>query len=469
MIRRYGIAFRVLLAIADGATAVVLLVVAIAARFGIDSVRDVLAFAFTDPIIAVATYAVLWPFVLWTQGLYRHRARWTVRGEVGDVLRAVAIFATIVLSLLFASKNADASRIVLIILFPLLAIGAIVTRLLLRRVLFMLRTRGHNTRFMLILGTTPQGQAFADLVDGHPMLGLEVIGHLSEEADAPTSVTRPTLGSLDQIEDILHGRVVDEVAICLPFDGSTRIDDLVRLCEEEGKIVRVPMYLLGHAIAAGKAEAFDGVPIYSLLPGSDRVVGLLSKRALDFVGSLLLAVVLTPVMVMIAAWIKLDSRGPILFRQQRIGLHGRPFEVWKFRTMVEGAEEQLEDLLDQNEVRGNAFKMAADPRVTRAGRWLRRTSLDELPQLLNVLRGEMSLVGPRPPLPAEVARYDVWHRRRLSMRPGMTGLWQVTARREPDFDRWVEADLEYIDRWSIWLDMRIILRTIPAVLGRQGH
>ena len=137
--------------------------------------------------------------------------------------------------------------------------------------------------------------------------------------------------------------------------------------------------------------------------------------------------------------------------------------------MVEGAEEQLEDLLDRNEVRGNAFKMAADPRVTRAGRWLRRTSLDELPQLLNVLRGEMSLVGPRPPLPAEVARYDVWHRRRLSMRPGMTGLWQVTARREPDFDRWVEADLEYIDRWSIWLDMRIILRTIPAVLGRQGH
>jgi lipopolysaccharide/colanic/teichoic acid biosynthesis glycosyltransferase len=184
---------------------------------------------------------------------------------------------------------------------------------------------------------------------------------------------------------------------------------------------------------------------------------------------MLLAVVLTPVMVAISAWIKLDSRGPILFRQQRIGLHGRPFEVWKFRTMVEGAEEQLEDLLDQNEVRGNAFKMAADPRVTRAGRWLRRTSLDELPQLLNVLRGEMSLVGPRPPLPAEVARYDVWHRRRLSMRPGMTGLWQVTARREPDFDRWVEADLEYIDRWSIWLDMRIILRTIPAVLGRQGH
>jgi exopolysaccharide biosynthesis polyprenyl glycosylphosphotransferase len=469
MIRRYGIAFRVLLAIADGVTAVVILILAIAVRFGIGSIHDELEFAFSDPWFAVAAYAILWPFVLWTQGLYRHRARWTVRGEVGDVLRAVVVFAAIILSLLFISKNPTASRLVLIVLFPLLAIGAIATRLLLRRLLFVLRRRGHNTRFMLILGTTPQSQAFADLVDGHPTLGLKVIGHLTEDAGQRSSITRPMLGSLDQIEDILHGHVVDEVAICLPFDGSSRIDELVRLCEEEGKIVRIPMYLLGHAIAAGKAEEFDGVPIYSILAGSDRFASLLAKRALDLVGATLLAILLTPAMLAISLWIKLDSHGPILFRQRRVGLHGRTFEVWKFRTMVEGAEEQLADLLEQNEIHGNAFKMANDPRVTRAGGWLRRTSLDELPQLLNVLRGEMSLVGPRPPLPSEVAGYDVWHRRRLSMRPGMTGLWQVSARREPDFDRWVEADLEYIDQWSIWLDMRIILRTIPAVLGREGH
>ena len=259
------------------------------------------------------------------------------------------------------------------------------------------------------------------------------------------------------------------MAICLAFDESSRIDDLVRLCEEEGKIVRIPMYLLGHAISAGKAEEFEGVPIYSILAGPDRVAGMFAKRAIDLVGGAFLAVVLAPVMLAISVWIKLDSRGPVLFRQRRVGLHGRTFEVRKFRTMVEGAEEELEGLLELNEIRGNAFKMTTDPRVTRAGKWLRQTSLDELPQLLNVLRGEMSLVGPRPPLPFEVAAYDVWHRRRLSMRPGMTGLWQVTARREPDFDRWVETDLEYIDSWSIWLDLRIIVRTIPAVLGREGH
>ena len=141
----------------------------------------------------------------------------------------------------------------------------------------------------------------------------------------------------------------------------------------------------------------------------------------------------------------------------------------KFRSMVRDAVDGLDALLDQNEVRGHAFKLTNDPRVTRVGRWLRRTSLDELPQLWNVLRGEMSLVGPRPPLPAEVAGYDIWHRRRLSMKPGMTGLWQVRARHETDFDRWVEADLEYIDRWSLWLDLRIMLRTIPAMLSREGR
>jgi exopolysaccharide biosynthesis polyprenyl glycosylphosphotransferase len=469
MIRRYGLAFRVLLAIIDGGTAVALLLLVIALRFGTSSVRSQLDFAFNDPWVAIAAYAVLWPLVLWTQGLYRHRARWTVRGEVGDVLRAVMIFTAIILSLLFFSKNSDASRLVLVVLFPLLAIGALATRLLLRRALIALRMSGRNTRFVLILGTTPESQAFADLIDGNPGLGLQVIGHLSDGTDRGSAVTRPTLGALDQIEDVLHARVVDEVAICLPVTEWSRIDEIVRLCEEEGKIVRIPMYLLGHAISAGKVEEFGGVPIYSFLSGPDRVVGLLAKRALDIVGGTFAAIILTPLMLAISVWIKLDSTGPITFRQQRVGLHGRTFEVWKFRTMVAGAEERLEELRDRNEIRGNAFKVTNDPRVTRVGRWLRRTSLDELPQLLNVLRGEMSLVGPRPPLPSEVAGYDVWHRRRLSMRPGMTGLWQVSARREPDFDRWVESDLEYIDRWSFWLDLKIIAMTVPAVLAGGGR
>jgi len=176
-----------------------------------------------------------------------------------------------------------------------------------------------------------------------------------------------------------------------------------------------------------------------------------------------------PFFALLAGLVKLDSPGGAFFRQERVGLHGRPFKVVKFRSMCSDAEQRLDDLRGHNVIRGHAFKMERDPRVTRVGRFLRRTSLDELPQLWNVLRGEMSLVGPRPPLPCEVVKYDVWHRRRLSMKPGMTGLWQIGARRHPEFDHWVKKDLEYIDRWSFWLDLKIIARTVPAMLAGQGR
>jgi lipopolysaccharide/colanic/teichoic acid biosynthesis glycosyltransferase len=159
----------------------------------------------------------------------------------------------------------------------------------------------------------------------------------------------------------------------------------------------------------------------------------------------------------------------VLFSQTRVGLHGRRFQLYKFRTMAPDAEQRLAEIEHLNEVRGAAFKLTYDPRMTRSGPFLRRTGLDELPQLWNVLRGDMSLVGPRPPLPQEVAGYDVWHRRRLSMKPGITGLWQVSARREPEFDRWVRLDLEYIDRWSLLLDLKIMLRTVPALVSQEGR
>jgi exopolysaccharide biosynthesis polyprenyl glycosylphosphotransferase len=374
----------------------------------------------------------------------------------------------VTLSLLFVFRLPDVSRAVLLIVFPSLAVSALITRFALRWVLQRLRERGYNTRFLLILGTNGRAQAFADLVEQHDTLGVRVIGHLDAGHEEHT-VTRPIVGRLDEMEDVFHSQVVDEVAICLPVSEWSRIDDIARLCEEEGKIVRIPMYVLEHTLSTGRVEEFDGVPVYSLVTGPDRMVGLIAKRTLDLVGGLVALVVAIPIAALIALAIRRDSPGPIFFRQTRVGLHGRLFEVVKFRTMVEGAEEQLEELLAHNEIKGHAFKVTNDPRVTRVGRWLRRTSLDELPQLWNVLRGEMSLVGPRPPLPSEVAGYDMWHRRRLSMKPGMTGLWQIRARQEQDFDRWVETDLEYIDGWSFWLDLKIMLRTIPAVLGREGR
>jgi lipopolysaccharide/colanic/teichoic acid biosynthesis glycosyltransferase len=181
-------------------------------------------------------------------------------------------------------------------------------------------------------------------------------------------------------------------------------------------------------------------------------------------------VVLSPLLLGVWLWIRQRDGSPVFFKQVRIGVHGRPFTMFKFRTMVHDAEERLPEVEQLNYVKGVSFKVRDDPRVTSGGRFLRRSGIDELPQLWNVLRGEMSIVGPRPQQAPEIDRYDPWHRRRLSMKPGITGLWQVRARSsESDFDRWVEIDLEYIDRWSLWLDLKIMLRTIPAMVLQEGQ
>jgi exopolysaccharide biosynthesis polyprenyl glycosylphosphotransferase len=247
------------------------------------------------------------------------------------------------------------------------------------------------------------------------------------------------------------------------------ISEVARLCEEEGRIVRVPVAVLERTLGSGRIEEIDGLPILSLISGPDRVLGLAAKRGLDIVGSAGMLLFLAPLFGLLAVIVKLDSGGSVFFAQERVGLQGRPFRVVKFRSMSPDAEERLEDLRELNTIHGHAFKLERDPRVTRVGRFLRRSSLDELPQLWNVLRGDMSLVGPRPPLRYEVDKYDIWHRRRLSMKPGMTGLWQIGGRRDPEFDRWVEKDLEYIDKWSFWLDLKIIARTVPAVITGQGR
>jgi lipopolysaccharide/colanic/teichoic acid biosynthesis glycosyltransferase len=191
---------------------------------------------------------------------------------------------------------------------------------------------------------------------------------------------------------------------------------------------------------------------------------LVVKRAFDIVVAGLALIAGSPLLLGIAMSIRLRDGAPVIFRQTRIGLHGRRFEMLKFRTMSIDAEQRLEELRQHSEINGAAFKITRDPRVTRSGRFLRRMSLDELPQLWNVVRGDMSLVGPRPALPREVESYDLWHRRRLSMKPGITGLWQVSARRSANFDTWAQLDLSYIDRWSLWLDLKILARTVPAAL-----
>ena len=463
MIRRHATGFRLLLMAVDALQASALLVVLSVWRFGSDWAvwwREIVPI----PQAFLALYVVTWVLTLTANGLYRPRARWSIRSEALDILRATALMTLLTLSVLFLFKLPDVSRLFLLALFPLQALTTLTSRVILRVALEDYRRRGRNIRFVLILGAGQRAQHFAAKLEDHRELGLRIAGFLHDKPFEALRSPWRRLGRLDDLETVLHSQVIDEVAICLPFSQWNLIDAISRICEEEGKIVRIPMDVLDRAISVGRVEDLDGTPVFSLISGPDRALGLAAKRLIDIGVATLGLIVLSPLLALMAVLVRLGSPGPILFRQRRIGLHGRPFEVVKFRSMSADAEARLPDLRSRNEIAGHAFKLSADPRVTRTGRFLRRTSLDELPQLWNVLRGEMSLVGPRPPLPTEVADYDLWHRRRLSMKPGITGLWQVRDRRAPRFDQWVTADLEYIDRWSLWLDLKILLRTIPAAL-----
>jgi exopolysaccharide biosynthesis polyprenyl glycosylphosphotransferase len=468
MIRRHTTAMRAALMAADLAGAVALFMVASWIRYGGDW-EEVWRRLGVDPWLAAAAYGSCWVVLLALQGMYRLRARLSLRGEATGLLRATLILAVATVVALFLVKVSDLSRLLLLALLMSQALIGIVSRVGLRAAFAWLRRRGHNTGYVLVVGANAAAQDFADRIESHGGLGLRVIGHLRARDGVSELLTRPVVGDLDDIEDVFHRQIVDEVAICLPLDAWDLVEPITRLCEDEGKIVRIPTAEHGPTIPGGIGEDFDGIHVLSLVYGPDRALSLALKRVLDVAIALPMLVLLSPLFLAVALRIRRTDGSPVLFRQERIGLHGRRFDLLKFRTMDVDAEERLADLEALNEVNGMAFKLTEDPRLTRSGPFLRRSSLDELPQLWNVLRGEMSLVGPRPPLPMEVDGYDIWHRRRLSMKPGITGLWQVTARREPEFDRWVQLDLEYIDRWSLLLDLKIMLRTLPVIVTQEGR
>jgi exopolysaccharide biosynthesis polyprenyl glycosylphosphotransferase len=462
-------ALRVGLMIGDGLTAVAVFLIVSVLRFRDGSIEYLWKVIGVDVRVAAVIFAVLWVTVLWFSGLYRMSVRWRVWSEVRDIVRATLLVSAITLSGLFLVKQVDVSRLFLLFLFiaqPAVTLGS---RLLLRTIFEAVRRRGRDARYMVVAGAGRLAQDFADRVESHPGLGIQIIGHLSTPGETERVVTRPVLGSVNDIEDVLHAHVVDEVAVCLPPSDAHYLEPITGLAAGEGKTVRIPVDPMQDILPAATSEEFDGFVVRSLIHDGQRELGLIVKRLLDVVGSAVGLILLSPLVIGTAIVLRVREGPPIFFRQTRVGLHGRPFKIYKFRTMIPDAEEQLDDIWHLNERSRVAFKATDDPRVTRVGSFLRRTSIDELPQLWNVLTGSMSLVGPRPPLPSEVEEYDIWHRRRLSMKPGITGLWQVEARHDPDFDRWVEHDLVYIDGWSVWLDLKILLKTLPALMTHGGR
>ncbi len=467
MIRRYMLLLKASIGLSDYVIAVVVFRVLVDLRFEImGGDWSIVEFR---PLQLAIVYGLLWVASMWLMRLYRLRTHWAVRGEVLDILRATLVMLATCLGLIYLFDLSEISRVLVAMLVVAQPLATIGWRLALRRGLEALRSHGRISRQLLVIGAGVDAQRFADSVVRQSELGLRVIGHLRSPDNQTPAVSRPVIGTIDDIERVLHSSVVDEVAICLEPRDWAYVEPVTRICQEEGKLVRVSIEPLGGVLTGGYFEEVGGLPIVTFLYGPDRLMGMLAKRAFDIVVSTLLLAMLSPVMLLIALYIRVADGSPILFRQSRIGLQGRTFTCLKFRTMVPDAESRYAELADSNDMRGPAFKMANDPRIAPRLLWLRRTSLDELPQLWNVLRGEMSIVGPRPAPPREVDLYSVWHRRRLTMRPGLTGLWQVSARSDEDFDRRVALDLDYIDRWSLWMDVKILMRTIPVVIGQEGH
>jgi exopolysaccharide biosynthesis polyprenyl glycosylphosphotransferase len=469
MIRRHLLMLKLALMAADGVSATVVFVLVSFVRFGDGDVTQLWRLIGIDARVAAVLFGVAWVSALWYLGLYRMRARWRLLTEARDIAKATFVVAIVTFSALFLFNQDQISRLFLVLLFVAQALVTLTGRTYLRSAFGAIRRRGYNIRYMLVAGTGTLARDFADRVEARPNLGIQVIGHLTVPGEVATDIARPVLGSLDDIEAVFHSRVVDEVAVCLPSTAAAYTEPVSRLAADEGKTVRIPIDPVDDRLQSVKQEEFDGFLVRSMVHDHQHELGLVAKRLVDIGGALVGLVVLSPILLVTASAIRLRQGSTVLFRQTRVGLHGRPFTIYKFRTMVPDAEARLGDVAHLNIRRGHAFKAFDDPRVTGIGAFLRRSSLDELPQLWNVLKGEMSLVGPRPPLPNEVEGYDAWHRRRLSMKPGITGLWQVEARQEPEFDRWVECDLSYIDRWSLALDLRILARTIPAVLLGTGR
>jgi exopolysaccharide biosynthesis polyprenyl glycosylphosphotransferase len=275
---------------------------------------------------------------------------------------------------------------------------------------------------------------------------------------------------LGELDSILTNQAVDEVLVALPINKyGDLVETIVRRCEEQGIVVRVRTEMFNLRLARSYTDDLEGVPVVTIQSGPQDSWQLIAKRLVDILASIALLLGLLPLFAVVALMIRLDSAGPVLFAQERVGLNKRRFKILKFRTMVNGSDHQQHIVEHLNEVNGPAFKIKKDPRVTRVGKLLRRFSIDELPQLFNVLTGDMSLVGPRPLPVRDVERIDTrWHKRRFSIKPGITCLWQVNGRSNINFDYWVKMDLEYIDNWSLGLDLKILLKTIPAVLKGSG-
>ncbi len=466
----------------SGATLAVLVlldVACIGAAFGIAVAATEPLPRFDRPIEQAVYYlpcliifVAVWLFTSLDEQLFGTWGDETLSDYSFHVTKAVAE-ALVVSTVVMALFTRPGVQLEFLLTFGLATLGSILAfRLATRLVVWAVRRQGLDSRRVLLIGLNDRTERVMNVMRTRRHLGYEVVGYVDPSPERgntglPSSV--PRLGGIDDVSEVIGSHRVGEVYVTLPIRTYySDIETISNACAARRIPLRLVAELFPLKVASNELMYVDDVALLSLSAVPEERIRLAMKRAIDFLASTLLLLVLFVPLFIVALLIKADSRGPIFFAQERVGQNRRRFSMLKFRSMVVDAEARRAGLDALNEADGPVFKIRNDPRITRVGRFIRKYSVDEFPQLINVWLGQMSLVGPRPPLASEVEKYSWDQRRRLSVKPGMTGLWQVSGRSNVGFEEWVALDLQYIDTWSVWSDFKILLKTFGAVVRGRG-
>ncbi len=412
----------------------------------------------------------MWLILLSLSGAYKDFRTRAFYKDLAIIIKAGLLSVIVLGNIVFITKLQFTSRLYIGIFTLTTASCLMIEKRLMTFLLDYMHEHGFNQINLLVVGTGKRAQNFIRILKEHSNWGLRIVGLIDDEHEMYGKEIEGyrVLGRIQDIPFILHRKVIDRVIFVVPRLWLHRLDDVILACEREGISTSITMDLFDLRIAEMRQTNFSGIPLLEIETIRAKEWQLLFKRTADIFLSLFFMIILSPIILITMIVIKLESKGPLLFSQIRSGVNGRKFKLYKFRSMIVGAEMKKKHIEKMNEMDGPVFKIKHDPRITKIGRFIRKFSIDELPQLLNVLKGDMSIVGPRPPLPVEVQMYELWQRRRLSLKPGLTCIWQVSGRNNINFERWMEMDLEYIDNWSLWMDFKIIFKTIFVVLFGYG-
>jgi exopolysaccharide biosynthesis polyprenyl glycosylphosphotransferase len=398
---------------------------------------------------------LLWLAVFKLIGLYENKKYTAFVDEIAVLFWGISVSTLLLLGLLFLYRELWFSRLVILNVWwiAFLLMGAL--RLLILFLGRLAHYRGLGIRSILILGAGEIGQTLAGKMQKDSGLGYRVVGLMD-------NVTLP------RVREVIQQEKVDEVIFASTEIPPEQTLDIITECERFGVEFKIVPGILELIASRVDVDELAGIPLLTVSEIRLKGVNAFLKRTMDILLAALGLIILSPLLLAAALLVKLTSRGPVFYTQARVGLDGKTFSIFKFRSMIVGADNLISQIEDRSEVEGHLFKIKDDPRITPLGKFMRRFSIDELPQLLNVFFGQMSLVGPRPPLPREVVKYNSWQKKRLRVRPGITGPWQVSGRSHLPFDDMVRLDIYYIENWSLWLDLKILLRTIPVVLSCSG-